>query len=187
VSDELVLALAQIALALVLATAACVVVRRRVIARRGGIVECCLRSAASGRWQHGLAEYRSGQLHWHRSLSLRVRPHAAFDRRYLVVMGSRPAGAREAAWLGPETVIVTCQDQPVLRRPRGSRRPGSWPPSSGPPSSGPRDSWTGGSRPAGRARPPEVRLIELAMSHGALTGYLAWLEGAPAGYLSDAS
>jgi len=30
-------------------------------------------------------------------------------------------------------------------------------------------------------------VIELAMSQAALTGYLAWLEAAPAGYLSGAS
>ena len=43
VSDQLVLALAQVALAVVVVAAACLVLRRRMITRRGGVVECCLR------------------------------------------------------------------------------------------------------------------------------------------------
>jgi hypothetical protein len=155
-SDGVVLALAQIALGLVVMVAACLMVRRLLIARRGGIVECCLRSRATGRWQHGLAEYRREQLYWHRSLSLRLRPRAALYRRDLIVTGSRPAGADEADWLGPGTVIVTCQARPLPARRSGSL-------------------------------PGDDHLLEMAMSRGALTGYLAWLEGAPAGYLSGAS
>jgi hypothetical protein len=156
-SGELVLALAQIALALVASTAAGLVLRRRVITRRGGVVECFLRSRVTGRWQHGLAEYRSGELRWHRSLSLRVRPQCAFDRRGLVVTGSRSASSSDADWLGSGTMIVTCRPRP---RPVPAGRRNQW-------------------------APPDV--IELAMSQGALTGYLAWLEAAPASYLREAS
>ena len=166
-SGQLVLALAQIALALVVIVAACLVVRRRVITKRGGIVECCLRSSASGRWHHGLAEYRSAQLYWHRSFSLRVRPHGAFDRRDLVVTGSRLAGARDPAWLGPGTMIVTCRAHLAGLRPDRAGSPATW------------------RLPAGQVA--DVRVIELAMSQAALTGYMAWLEAAPAGYLSEAS
>jgi hypothetical protein len=165
VSDQLVLLLAQIALALVLAAAACLVLRRRVIAGRGGIVECCLRLTASARWQHGLAEYRRGQLYWHRSLSLRLRPHAAFGRRDLVVTGSRPASVRDPDWLGPGTMIVTCRAQLVGPGPHNAVSPGT------------------------RQRADHLAsasVIELAMSQAALTGYLAWLEAAPAGSLSEA-
>lgn len=156
-SDELVLALGQIALALVAAAAAGLVLRRRVITRRGGVVECFLRSHLTGRWQHGFAEYRSGELRWHRSLSLRLRPHRAFDRRGLVITGSGLTGPDDAHWLGPGTMIVRCR-----ARPRSARvdRPDHW-------------------------AAPDV--IELAMSQGALTGYLAWLEAAPPSYLSEAS
>jgi Protein of unknown function (DUF2550) len=157
VSAELALALGQIALALVVAAAAGLVLRRRIITRRGGVVECVLRSRVTGRWQHGLAEYRTAELRWHRSLSLRLRPHCAFDRRELVVIRSQLASAGDTHLLGPGTVIVTCQ-----ARPRSARvdRPGEW-------------------------AVPDV--FELAMSRGALTGYLAWLEAAPAGYLGEAS
>jgi hypothetical protein len=156
-SAELVLALAQVALVLVAAAAACLVLRRRVITRRGGVVECWLRSHATGRWQHGLAEYRSSELYWHRSLSLRIRPSAAFDRRGLVVAGSRLASSGEADWLGPGTMVVTCQARP---------RP---------------------TRAAQLSRCADPDVIMLAMTQGALTGYLAWLEAAPPNYLSVAS
>jgi hypothetical protein len=156
-SDGLVLAFAQIALVIVAAAATCLVLRRRVITRRCGVVACCLRSHASGRWQHGLAEYRSSQLYWHRLLSLRIRPEAVFERRGLVVSGSRPAGPGEADWVGPGMMIVTCEAR--LR--------------------------SAGAEQAGQGTVTDV--IELAMSQDALTGYLAWLEAAPASYLSEAS
>lgn len=157
-SGALVLAFAQLALIAVLAAAAWLVLRRRIITRRGGVVECCLRSTSTGRWQHGLAEYRSGLLCWHRSLSLRIRPQAAFERRGLMVTGSRPAGAGDAGWLGPGTMIVTCQARP--RSVRADYRP---------------------------SRLAASDMSELAMSRGALTGFLAWLEAAPASHLSQAS
>jgi hypothetical protein len=157
VSDELVLALGQIALALVATAAAGLLLRRRVITSRGGVVECFLRSHLTGRWQHGFAEYRSGELRWHRSLSLRLRPHRAFDRRGLAITGSRLIGPDDANWLGPGTMIVTCRDRP---KPARVDRPGYW-------------------------AAPDV--IELAMSRAALTGYLAWLEAAPARHPSEAS
>jgi Protein of unknown function (DUF2550) len=157
VSDELVLALGQLALALVAVAAAGLVLRRRLITRRGGVVECFLRSHLTGNWQHGFAEYRSGELRWHRSLSLRLRAHRAFDRRGLAITASRLTGPDDAHWLGAETMIVTCRARP---RPTRIERPGHW-------------------------AAPDV--IELAMSQGALTGYLAWLEAAPASYLSESS
>lgn len=58
---------------------------------------------------------------------------------------------------GPGTMIVTCRVRP---KPACLDRPDHW-------------------------AAPDV--IELAMSQGALTGYLAWLEAAPASHLSQAS
>ena len=92
------------------------VLRRAVITRRGGVVECALRRGAGGAWLYGLAEYRGDQLYWHRSLSLRLRPHAALDRSQLAVLRSRPAAPREDVRLGPGVVIVECQ---ALLRHRG--------------------------------------------------------------------
>ena len=187
-SGELVLAFAQAAFGVVVVAAACLLLRRRMITRGGGVVECCLLATSSSRWQHGLAEYRNGRLCWHRSLSLRIGPHAVFDRRDLVPVASRPAGAGDAAWLGAGTMIVTCQPG----RDQARSWQASWAQTR-------RAGWARATRsrlsPAwpeqARAQPPATPatalVIELAMSQAALTGYLAWLEAAPAGYLSGAS
>jgi hypothetical protein len=197
VSGQLVLALAQLTLALVVAAAACVVLRRRVIARRGGVVECCLRASASAPWQHGLAEYRSGQLYWHRSNSFRIRPHTAFERRDLVVIGRRPAAAGDAVWLGPGTMIVTCQARPRRVRSRRTRSQHARRQQARSQQARSRRVQSDQARSdqarsalavADRAsQVAQTRLVELAMSQAALTGYLAWLEAAPAAYLGEAS
>lgn len=149
------------------------ILRRVIISRRGGVIECGLRHSsavpggqASPRvgadaagahggavasqqnsdapWQHGLAEYRLGHLYWHRSMSLRLRPHAVFDRSQLAVLRSRPAMPAENLRLGPGMVIVRCQG--MVRH---------------------------------RGRPAERREVELAMTREALTGLLSWLESSP--------
>ncbi len=168
-SSQLVLILAQVALALVVVAAACLVLRRRIITRGGGVVECCLRAAQTGRWQQGLAEYRTGKLCWHRSLSLGLGPQAVFERRNLALVGTRPVGVGDATWLGAGTMIVTC-----LVRPAQARR------------SRPSATWDHARSEHGGRR-ADALVIEMAMSQPALTGYLAWLEAAPAGYLSGAS
>ena len=94
---------------LVAVLCAALVLRRALITRRGGVVECALRHGAGGAWLYGLAEYRGGQLYWHRSVSFRLRPHAAFDRSQLAVLRSRPAAPREDVRLGPGVVIVQCE------------------------------------------------------------------------------
>ena len=81
------------------------------------MIECALRHGGSAPWRHGLAEYRRGQLYWHRALSLRLRPHAAFERSQLAVLRSRPAAAREDVRLGPGMIIVQCEG---MLRHRGS-------------------------------------------------------------------
>lgn len=115
-SGQLALAAGLTAVAVVLALAVALVLRRMIISRRGGIVECALRHDGKSQWRQGLAEYRGGQLYWHRLLSLRLRPHAAFDRSQLSVLRSRPADHREEVRLGPGMVIVQCQ---ALLRHRG--------------------------------------------------------------------
>jgi Protein of unknown function (DUF2550) len=109
VSGQLAIAAGLSAVAIAAAACLALVLRRVVISRRGGVVECALRQGADGAWLHGLAEYRGGQLYWHRSLSLRLRPHAAFDRSQLAVLRSRPAAPGEAVRLGPGLVIVQCE------------------------------------------------------------------------------
>jgi hypothetical protein len=109
VSGQLALAVGLTALVLVVALAVGLLVRRAVISSRGGIVECWLRHNPQQRWRHGLAEYGRDQLSWHRSMSLRLRPHAAFDRSQLAVLDSRPATPGEDPGLGSDLVVLRCQ------------------------------------------------------------------------------
>jgi Protein of unknown function (DUF2550) len=109
VSGQLAIAAGLTAAAVVVAACLALVLRRVVISRRGGVVECALRHGGDGAWLHGLAEYRGGQLYWHRSLSLRLRPHAAFERSQLAVLRSRPPASGEDVRLGPGVVIVECE------------------------------------------------------------------------------
>ena len=108
-SGQLAIAAGLTAVAVAAAGFLAVVLRRVVISRRGGVVECALRHGPDGAWLHGLAEYRGSHLYWHRSLSLRLRPHAAFDRSQLAVLRSRPASPGADVRLGPGQVIVQCE------------------------------------------------------------------------------
>jgi hypothetical protein len=96
-------------IALLAALGVAIIARRRIISRRGGVVECALRHSVDGPWLQGLAEYRRGYLYWHRAASLRLRPHAAFDRSQLAVLASRAAGPQEDVRLGSGLVIVQCR------------------------------------------------------------------------------
>jgi hypothetical protein len=126
-----------------LAGAAVIAVRRTLIERGGGSIECGLRRGAGRRWQLGLAAYRPDELRWYPVFGLRLRPGEVFARRALSVVSRRPADAAEIPSIGSATV-VECDT---------------------------------GESGAGR--------VELALSEEALTGFLAWLEAAPPGRLSD--
>lgn len=106
-SGQLGLAASLLLLVLLLAPGA-LVVRVGLIRRRGGVVACALRLGPGEPWQHGLAEYRSSQLCWYRSVSLRLRPGAVLDRAKLSVASSRPLTAAESVRLGPDVVIAEC-------------------------------------------------------------------------------
>jgi hypothetical protein len=119
-----------------------IAVRRILLGRGGGTVECGLRRQ-NGPWRLGLAAYRPDELLWYRSLGIRLRPDEIFDRHLLTVVARRRAGPEEAVSLGPGTVVVECY--------------------------------------AGHGAPD----IELAMSVGAVTGLLAWLEATPPGPMPE--
>ncbi|MFL1382155.1 MULTISPECIES: DUF2550 domain-containing protein [unclassified Nocardiopsis] len=97
-------ALALCAVAVVCAA----VLRRRVILRRGGAVECHLRFPGArgrrGAWRIGLCRYGSLDLGWFPAFSIRPRPTAELSRRGLVVSGRRPPHPGEA--LPADTTVV---------------------------------------------------------------------------------
>jgi hypothetical protein len=132
-----------VVLVVVLAGAGVIAVRRTLIERGGGSIECALRRGRDRRWRLGLAAYRPDELRWYPVFGLRLRPGEVFARRALSVVSRRPADAVEITSIGSATV-VECDT---------------------------------GDSGAGR--------VELALSEEALTGFLAWLEAAPPGRLSD--
>jgi hypothetical protein len=87
--------------------AAGIAVRRVLLGRGGGTIECGLRREDES-WRLGLAAYRPDELLWFRALGFRLRPDEAFDRHALTVVARRRAGPAEAVSLGPGTVVVEC-------------------------------------------------------------------------------
>ncbi|CAL9431020.1 hypothetical protein SUDANB121_02066 [Nocardiopsis dassonvillei] len=84
------------------------VLRRRILLRRGGAVECHLRFPGArgrrGAWRIGLCRYGSLALGWFPAFSIRPRPTAELSRRGLVVSGRRPPEAHEH--LPADTTVV---------------------------------------------------------------------------------
>lgn len=133
-----------IILVIAIACATGIAVRRTLIERGGGSVECGLRRARDRRWRLGLAAYQPDELRWYPVFGLRLRPGEVFARRALSVVSRRPADPVEITSVGSGAVVVECDTgEGVARR------------------------------------------VELALTEDALTGFLAWLEAAPPGPVSD--
>jgi len=129
-----------------------IAVRRYLLERGGGTVECGLRSP-NGSWRLGVASYQREELCWFGALGVSMRPDVVFPRRDLTVVSRRLPTEAEAASLGPGMIVVECQLG------EDSESPG----------------------PALPGTPGQSRTVELAMGEAALTGLLAWLEAAPPG------
>jgi Protein of unknown function (DUF2550) len=114
-------------------------VRRWLLERAGGTVECSMRLSTARRvWRLGIGRYNGDELLWFAIFGLRLRPRRVIHRRGLVVAGRRGPEGDEIAELFPDAEILQVRDG--------------------------------------------EELVELAMSHSALTGFLAWMEAAPPGY-----
>lgn len=89
---------------------AAALVRQWVFHRRGGVVECSLRTlpldGAPGPWRLGIGRYKGDELHWHRAFGLRIRPRQVIHRRGLVVSNRRSPDPAEVPNLPPEAAIV---------------------------------------------------------------------------------
>lgn len=146
-------------LALVVLAAAVIAIRRFLLERGGGTVECGLRRPAGrGTWHLGVISYQRDELCWYDALGVLLRPEQVFHRRQLAVLSRRPSLPSEASTLGPEHIIVeVCTRSPV-----------------------------GHSDPGGSREETADDHVELAMTEQALTGFLAWLEASPPGsHLQD--
>ena len=85
-----------------------IAVRRFLLERGGGTVECGLRSP-NGSWRLGLASYRREELCWFGALGVSMRPDVVFPRRDLTVVSRRPPTDAEVASLGPGMIVVECR------------------------------------------------------------------------------
>ncbi len=100
--------LAALLLAVVIA-AACLAIRRLLLGRGGGTVECGLRHSPADPWRLGMAAYQPDELRWFSAFGLRLRPAEVFDRKSLRLLERRPVGRAEAASFGTDVVVVVCQ------------------------------------------------------------------------------
>lgn len=88
------------------------VVRRRLLQRHGGTVDCSVRAGGGdARWRLGVARYNGETLQWYRVFSLAPRPRLVVSRGGLVVTGRRRPRTGEAAVLPADVMVVTCHDR----------------------------------------------------------------------------
>jgi hypothetical protein len=95
-------------LIILILAAAGIAVRRFLLERGGGTVECGLRNG-SGPWRLGLASYQREELNWFGVFGVSMRPEETFPRRDLTVVSRRLPSDAEAARLGPGMIVVECQ------------------------------------------------------------------------------
>ena len=95
----------------VFAVFAALTLRRWLLERRGGTVECSLREPdGRGVWRLGIGRYSGDELLWFAIFGLRLRPRRVVHRRGLVVSGRRGPKAEEEASLHPDAGIVEVRD-----------------------------------------------------------------------------
>jgi hypothetical protein len=82
-------------------------IRRMLLDRGGGTVECGLRRPG-GTWRLGVAAYEEDELRWYGAVGVLLTPEEVLARRTLSVASRREAYPAEAALLGPGMVVVTC-------------------------------------------------------------------------------
>jgi Protein of unknown function (DUF2550) len=85
-----------------------IAVRRFLLERGGGTVECGLRKTGRS-WRLGVASYQREELLWFRAFGVLMRPEETFRRRDLTVVGRRVPTQPEAASLGPGMVVIECR------------------------------------------------------------------------------
>ena len=95
-------------LLLALLLAAGITVRRLLLERGGGTVECGLR-LPDGAWRLGVAGYQQDELRWYQVFGVLLTPDEVFERRTLTVVSRRDSDPVEAASLGEGAVVVECR------------------------------------------------------------------------------
>ena len=94
-------------LIVVVVAAAGIAVRRILLDRGGGTVECGLRRPA-GAWRLGVAAYGADELRWYNGVGVLLIPEEVLSRRTLSVTSRRDADAAEAVSLGRGMLVIGC-------------------------------------------------------------------------------
>ena len=93
-----------------------IALRRVMLERGGGTVDCGLRRKAPDgswlAWRLGVARYQRDELRWHLVFGVLLRPDVVLARRGLVIVTRRHPDAAEAVSLGGEAVIIECREGP---------------------------------------------------------------------------
>jgi hypothetical protein len=82
--------------------------RRILLDRGGGTVECGLRRP-SGTWRLGVAAYGADELRWYDTVGVLLSPEEVLERRTLSVASRREAYPAETALLRPGMIVLTCR------------------------------------------------------------------------------
>lgn len=105
---------ASVAFTLVLGLLALVVagiiVRRRLLDRGGGTIECAVRAIGSP-WRYGVGRYNGDQLRWYRIFDLRPGPRVLISRRAFEITARRRTDARERVELGEDLTVIECRSR----------------------------------------------------------------------------
>lgn len=96
-------------LILAVLAAAGIAVRRVLLDRGGGTVECGLRKSAGSAWRLGVAAYSADELRWYHVFGVMLTPDEVLPRRALTVVSRRPSEPAEAASLGAGAIVVECR------------------------------------------------------------------------------
>jgi hypothetical protein len=82
-------------------------IRRMLLDRGGGTVECGLRRPG-GTWRLGIAAYEEDELRWYDAVGVLLSPEEVLARRTLSVASRREVYPAEAALLGQGMIVVSC-------------------------------------------------------------------------------
>jgi hypothetical protein len=106
-------ALAAIFLLVVLLLAV-VSVRRWLLERHGGTIECSLRTltdnGTTGVWRLGVGSYKGDELYWYQMFGLGARPRHVLHRRDLVISNRRRPDAGEVSGLPAEAAVIELRE-----------------------------------------------------------------------------
>jgi len=82
-------------------------IRRMLLDRGGGTVECGLRRPG-GSWRLGVAAYGEDKLRWYDAVGVLLTPEEVLARQTLSVVSRREVFPAEASLLGQGMVVVSC-------------------------------------------------------------------------------